>query len=787
MNINTLLNTAQGYADTEKIVKVVSSLGMTPFIVLGVIVILSVVCQWRIFSKAGEKGWKSLIPIYNGFVLARIVFGKTALGILYLVPVIGQIFGLITNFKLPAVLGFGLSIQFMNVLFAPICQIYLAFVGAPIKRDANGELPKKPMKYMVGYQAYYPEINMIRTAAGYSKLYRMNDIEGNDRVEYEAAVKKYLKFSKDCSVQISHINNEDYIIFTVKAITPEQALTMLNSLNVTFEEVALPEWFSAITAITRFQPFTEIQQIGRVNKKGKPEGTVLPHLQPFYSTPKFDPKGKVIRNTDTKIFPVNDMFVRTVVVTNFPEYIYPSLFTELTKVTDKIVTALFLREIDKTKCAYSFDNFADRIEKNMNRNRAKEMKEALKDNTKLINTCLLISVYGDTTTEVNTAVDNIRTIARRYLSDINVLDHQQVEAYQSVLPLGQNRIMLNKVLMQDDLTGLMPLSWCRHVSNGIYYGHETETGKDIYHNRVITRKSGFILGSDPTMVQKRIINEAEQLVKYGKQCVEIYTIDSALIPDIIRTYGSNSVKTKLITSREDTDLNKAIYKHLLLSAFGTGVSMNELSTKKKSIMKAVLDKNAADIEAFKGACAGADNGTARALDYIKDEAAPAKLSAASGVHVYVCDGGRRAERVAQLMKLIAQSDADVVYIVNTDVLCGTNILSITQRRHPNTIFNYSSITTDKSGLKRLYSSTPIQKMIQNAEFIDISRHDTVDRIHLSAILEFDKTQKAIIGSQDGAEGILIAGDTMYIYDALEDLPDVKTVEHKAEEKDEFAD
>ena len=66
--------------------------------------------------------------------------------------------------------------------------------------------------------------------------------------------------------------------------------------------------------------------------------------------------------------------------------------------------------------------------------------------SKLVDTCLLISVYGDTKTEVNHAIDNIRTIARRYLADINVLDHQQIEAYQSVLPLGQNRIVINKVL-----------------------------------------------------------------------------------------------------------------------------------------------------------------------------------------------------------------------------------------------------------------------------------------------------------------------------------------------------
>lgn len=31
--------------------------------------IINVIAMWRLFKKAGEPGWKSLIPIYNGMVL----------------------------------------------------------------------------------------------------------------------------------------------------------------------------------------------------------------------------------------------------------------------------------------------------------------------------------------------------------------------------------------------------------------------------------------------------------------------------------------------------------------------------------------------------------------------------------------------------------------------------------------------------------------------------------------------------------------------------------------------
>ncbi|MBR3256827.1 hypothetical protein IKG02_00860 [Candidatus Saccharibacteria bacterium] len=35
--------------------------------------ILLVIANWKIFTKAGEAGWKSLIPIYNVYILCKII------------------------------------------------------------------------------------------------------------------------------------------------------------------------------------------------------------------------------------------------------------------------------------------------------------------------------------------------------------------------------------------------------------------------------------------------------------------------------------------------------------------------------------------------------------------------------------------------------------------------------------------------------------------------------------------------------------------------------------------
>ena len=49
--------------------------GLVTFLALFLLVfyILLVIALWKIFTKAGEAGWKSLIPIYNAYVLCKIL------------------------------------------------------------------------------------------------------------------------------------------------------------------------------------------------------------------------------------------------------------------------------------------------------------------------------------------------------------------------------------------------------------------------------------------------------------------------------------------------------------------------------------------------------------------------------------------------------------------------------------------------------------------------------------------------------------------------------------------
>lgn len=99
--------------------------------------VLLVIAQWKIFTKAGEAGWKSLIPIYNIVVLYKIIGLSPWLLLIYLaaiIPVVGYIailvLSIISMVKLGQAFGKGAGFIVGLVFLAPIFQMILGFGSA---------------------------------------------------------------------------------------------------------------------------------------------------------------------------------------------------------------------------------------------------------------------------------------------------------------------------------------------------------------------------------------------------------------------------------------------------------------------------------------------------------------------------------------------------------------------------------------------------------------------------------------------------------------------------------
>ena len=89
-----------------------------------IISIIVLVAMWKIFTKAGEAGWKSIIPFLNLYVLFKIAWGNGWLFLLMLIPIVDIVVMFIVYWKMSKAFGCGVG-MFLLMLFLP-------YIGLPI-------------------------------------------------------------------------------------------------------------------------------------------------------------------------------------------------------------------------------------------------------------------------------------------------------------------------------------------------------------------------------------------------------------------------------------------------------------------------------------------------------------------------------------------------------------------------------------------------------------------------------------------------------------------------------
>jgi hypothetical protein len=93
--------------------------------------LLSIACVWMIFTKAGEAGWQSIIPIWSTVVLLRIIGRPWWWLLLLLVPFLNIVIYLIMTLDLGKAFGQGAAFSIFLLFFLPIIgMLILAFGGA---------------------------------------------------------------------------------------------------------------------------------------------------------------------------------------------------------------------------------------------------------------------------------------------------------------------------------------------------------------------------------------------------------------------------------------------------------------------------------------------------------------------------------------------------------------------------------------------------------------------------------------------------------------------------------
>ena len=110
------------------------------FVILAFFV-LNIVAGWKIFEKAGQPGWASIVPFYNSYIRYKIFWGN---GWLFFVPIvctvlggipllgtllaiIGVIISIVTLYKESVAFGHGIGFTLGLLFLSPIFNMILAF------------------------------------------------------------------------------------------------------------------------------------------------------------------------------------------------------------------------------------------------------------------------------------------------------------------------------------------------------------------------------------------------------------------------------------------------------------------------------------------------------------------------------------------------------------------------------------------------------------------------------------------------------------------------------------
>src|SRR5881396_2606679 len=107
------------------------------------IALLLIVAMWKVFIKAGQPGWASIIPIYNLYIWCKIVGRPWWWILLMLIPFVNFIILIILIIDLGKSfgkgVGFGIGLLLLAVIFFPILGFGSAQYQGP---TAGGSAPR---------------------------------------------------------------------------------------------------------------------------------------------------------------------------------------------------------------------------------------------------------------------------------------------------------------------------------------------------------------------------------------------------------------------------------------------------------------------------------------------------------------------------------------------------------------------------------------------------------------------------------------------------------------------
>ena len=115
-------------------------IGAVGMIIYFAVIILLIASLWKVFTKAGKPGWAAIIPIYNIIVLLEIVGKPIWWIILFFIPLVNIVVGIIVVHQLSLSFGQGVGFTIGLILVGFIFYPILGFGDSEYQGPGGGGL-----------------------------------------------------------------------------------------------------------------------------------------------------------------------------------------------------------------------------------------------------------------------------------------------------------------------------------------------------------------------------------------------------------------------------------------------------------------------------------------------------------------------------------------------------------------------------------------------------------------------------------------------------------------------
>ena len=652
----------------------------------------------------------------------------------------------------------------------------------------NESIIHKTANKLVTYGGYIPELDMVLNDGYYFKTYVLDEINTGGILHEMALHDKTMEneqstSSKSRKYQMERILEESFLkpvfhypglkiqmiasgkhiygVFGIKAEIAEDALEAFRTFEQAFPYPPLTceEWFSIMAGRLRFEPFCGMPQ----GKKAR-RTTAISLIQPY------DVK---IRQKDIVI---SGRTVKTLILMGYPSKLFPAFATELLKIADNLTLVLFAEQINPGKCLDGV-NLSQDIRPARKEVMKDFLKQAIKKETKLYNTCAFVMVEG-LPGEVEETTQVLKLFCRKYLIFVTELDYQQAEAYRSTLPLLKNHIRYYRVLTEENVKALLPWSELKECKKNICYGEDT-ISREVKYDRRIHKENGFILSSDYhwALVQVRreiqgycsalvdtkesgklkkeeifvLAGERTGIAWFGeeekdeKEKIRLSYDDAPfwLIRAAIIRWAVNGLSTNGRVMKSHMEMILKVAEDLTDESIEKGLDGKALNVCNKEIEESLSVRRAEKIKEQFISRMGENEKRALSIRPFIIEYEYLVFSTAYGKFYQVKGNNIQAELA---YALLFSSLHGIIYSLNSELLA----FNMTElfRLHKDSLYTF--LTQDN---RVFYESRPFTSLLKDADFLLIGEHKIFEKLKLSALVGLDKDQREWIA--EPAKGALL--------------------------------